>query len=522
MFEPGVPAWFILFRDASDQRCVRFMGARLAMLFGRFRHFPVAAFVVLLSSFMLSTPSEAGLPAVKMLTGVPIDPTTADSYYGSATTHTVGLCNLNAVLCGVPRATAIQELARSLSQGGSLSFDQFASNAFEYIYKNIDTEFRYGLSKGAFGALLDQSGTPFDQAHLMGELLKQGIAAYPAYNSYSVTYQAGTIALTASQFQAWTGLTNAAAACQYLANGGIPFSINGATPSSCSSLSGNVATVTMSYIWVSADGKLFDPSYKTYIQSAGIDLASAMSCGSVGAPTCGSSALSAALSGASTGFDSTAQANYVQTLNYSSLGTTLNTFAQRLQRYIQNNIPTARVQDVVGGHEINFASLPTPGTSLPYSNVTVQHSWSGDIPDQYRSRLNIQFDNINVWLYADETYGYWIEAGAAYSSAGTTRYGTLFFEREKGTSASTTPGLTVGGNPTNEVAPLATSTLGVSSAQATVALQVDHPYAANSGTFMDELENRELSFWRATVFDAGRSEFILLGSIVGGGRAGCG
>ncbi len=71
----------------------------------------------------------------------------------------------------------------------------YALAVFEYVHHNIRTEFRYGLSKGAYGALLDQSGTPFDQAALMIELLRQG--------GVTATYQLGTITLTGAQFTAW-------------------------------------------------------------------------------------------------------------------------------------------------------------------------------------------------------------------------------------------------------------------------------------------------------------------------------
>ena len=467
---------------------------------------------------------EAGLPAVTAVTGTPIDPGSADTYYGTSTTHTAGLCGLNSIMCSLPRATAINELARTLSQGGSLSYGQFAQNVYEYVYKNIDTEFRYGLSKGAYGALLDQSGTPFDQVHLMGELLKQGIGAYATYSGQSVSYQAGVVGLSAGQFQNWTGITNAQAACQYLANGGIPFAVNGQTPASCSTLSGNVSTVSLSHIWISTNGLLYDPSLKAYAVSTGFDIASAMGCGNASSPTCGSSAVTAALTGASTGFDSSAQANYVQSVNYTNLGTTLNNFATNLQHYIEQNKPTAQVQDIVGGWRIDPSQMPTPAASLPYSSVTVQHTWTGDIPDQYRSRLHAQFDNINVWLFADETYGYWLHIAGQYSGTSfTTRYATLFFEREVGTGFLATPNITIGtfynnttgtsSLPTNEIVPLANSTVGnVTTDNVLLSLTADHPYAASSGMYADDVfsNNVRFGYWTSSGKSSGAPGLLLV------------
>lgn len=428
------------------------------------------------------------LPLVKMVNGTPIAPTTADAYYASATTHTAGLCALNSALCSLPRPPAIVELARTLSRGGALTQAQFTQNVFEYVYRNIDTEFRYGLSKGGFGALLDQSGTPFDQAHLMVELLRQG--------GVSASYQVGTITLTPAQFQAWTGLANAQAACQYLANGGIPSIVNGSS-SACSGLSGNVTSISMAHIWVSANATLYDPSFKTYIQKPGIDLAAAMGCGTAASHTCGASAIAAGIPTSSRGYDSTAQANYVQNVQYAALGTTMTGFATNLQHYIQQNAPSANVQDIVGGQQIDPASASASG-GLSYTVVSTAHSWSGDIPDQYRSRLNVQFNGINTWLFADETYGYWLHVGGVYQTSFTALTATLFFEMERSSTAPSS-GLYVNydtseTNPSqsNEIFSLASGTVSNPGYTGTVYLAVDHPYASAGGNYMDDTFNKTL------------------------------
>lgn len=432
------------------------------------------------------------LPLVKMVNGTPIAPTTADAYYASATAHTAGLCALNSALCNLPRPPAIVELARTLSRGGALSQAQFTQNVFEYVYRNIDTEFRYGLSKGGFGALLDQSGTPFDQAHLMVELLRQG--------GVSASYQVGTITLTPAQFQAWAGLANAQAACQYLANGGIPAIVNGSS-SACSGLSGNVTSIGMAHIWVSANATLYDPSFKAYIQKPGIDLAAAIGCGNASAPTCGSQAVAAAIPGSSQGHDASANADYVQNVQYAALGAKLNSFATNLQHYIQQSASTASVQDIVGGQQIDPASAPSVG-GLPYTVNTTAHSWTGDVPDQYRSRINIQFNGINQWLFADETYGYWLHVGGSSQDNFASLSATLFFEMERNGFAppsglyvnpSTAANASMTPVQTNEVFALASATgTNASKYIRTATITVDHPYASSGGAYMDDTLNKNL------------------------------
>jgi len=451
-----------------------------------------------------STAALGGLPAVKQLAPAPISTADADTWYNShpgGNTHTNGLCGINSTICG--RAIAIRELARSLSRGGALSVDQFTLNTFEYVYKNIDTEFRYGLSKGAFGALLDQSGTPFDQAHLMVEILKQGMADFPTSYPAALapTYLAGTVTLDAGEFTSWTGIpsTSAKAACQLLGSGGIPFSFGSAhtTPADCSTVTGSISTVTLSHIWVkvtvSTGTLLYDPSYKAYIQRAPLDLASIMQCTS---QSCGSQAEGAAIPSGSQGVEQIGgfSVNYAQNVQYSALGTKLNTFGTRLQHYIEGNSPTAAVSEIAGGRTIDLASMPTPGLMLPYdSNPTTQHTWAGDIPNQYRSKLRVQFDNIDITLFADETYGYWLHLAGSYGSDPHTHYMTLFYEREKGTSAPPTPNLmysyedAVNPTTTNEIVPLASSTLVRGDPNVgTLSLTGDHPYAATNGTFGDD------------------------------------
>ncbi len=282
------------------------------MFFRRLERVALGAMMVLIAGFCVALhPAHAEF--ANLVTAPLVAPTAAWNRYGAGTNHSAGV---SAWTSDVPEFVA---LARNLGGGGRLSSSQFTQNVFDYVRNNIEVEFRFGLGKGGRGALIDQSGTPFDQAELMVKILRQG--GVPA------SYQVGTINLDGHQFGLWTGLVigldqtqqtftvDAHQACQFLADGGIPATVNGA--SDCTQVSGALSVVTMSHIWVQANGNLYDPSFKTHVLKAAIDISAAMGCGSISAPTCGSSIVSAAMTGATAGTDSTG--GYVQNLNQIAL-----------------------------------------------------------------------------------------------------------------------------------------------------------------------------------------------------------
>ncbi|MEJ0042812.1 MAG: hypothetical protein WDM81_11650 [Rhizomicrobium sp.] len=93
------------------------------------RGFCYKALALSLSFFAWTeAPANAGLPAVKALNGTQVSASAAHTYYNAqgGTIHTNKLRALASVMCGLPHATAIEELARALSRSGTLSSDQFA------------------------------------------------------------------------------------------------------------------------------------------------------------------------------------------------------------------------------------------------------------------------------------------------------------------------------------------------------------------------------------------------------------
>lgn len=405
-------------------------------------------------------------PVTKLDTADLVAPSAASSFYGSSTIRTAGISLSNAA------SPEMKALSRALLGKRNVSNPSeaaaFTQNVFDYVRNNINTEFRYGLSKGGRGALIDQSGTAYDQAQLMVDLLAQaGVTA-----SYSV----GEATVTPAQFGAWTGLVknltdssqsftvDAHAACQLLADGGIPATVAGA--SSCTSLSGSLTgNIVMSHIWVVVNGVAYDPSYKANTLRTGIDLPAAMGCGTQAASTCGSTVSSAGMSGATQGTTS-GGIPYVENFNLASAYATDNSIKSNLASYIlTQNINgqgvAANVWDTLGGAKLN------PQTAAVAPLVYNQRATWTTIPDQFRTKVNAYIGTMCGSFYADEI------AGRALV------YKQLYL-----------------GSPFYSVDDIATSSLSYTAAEACsgvaspyAQIYVDHPYAANSGAYADEVVN---------------------------------
>jgi len=377
--------------------------------------------------------SAMAVPSVKIGTAALISPASADTSYGSSTTstNTTGAST---------RPNEIIELARALNNSPDAIYD--------FVRNNIDTSFMYGLHKGAMGVLADRSGTPFDQAHLMVELLRQG--------GHSPVYKAGTITLTAAQFTAWTGISNGVAACQLLSSGGIPATVNGFTNTACSGVGSSLSNVTMSHIWVEVwiSGSTcpsgvcqFDPSYKPYTVKAGRNLTS-------DAGLTSGQALTQATSGYTNATDASG-VTYVRSLNAATLATQLQTYGTSLQTAINTNVATGEPEDLVGGRAITRYDPPAgqPGLrqgSIPFSPAVLR-TWSGDIPDQYRTSFRVQVtrgafgvptyvQRTDKTVYADEISGRMLVYSSSWSptqtgsTCGSASISNLGLVNEDGTS----------------------------------------------------------------------------------------
>ncbi|HTU65579.1 MAG TPA: RHS repeat-associated core domain-containing protein [Steroidobacteraceae bacterium] len=364
----------------------------------------------------------------------------------------------------------MKALARTLGAdhyaAGRITAAEYAQNVYDYVHNNIDTEFRFGLSKGGRGALIDQSGTPFDQAELMVKLIRSaGIAA---------SYQVGNITLTENDFGRWTGLVrnvvestqtvdvDARSACQFLADGGIPTSL----ATDCTTLTGDVGTVTLVHVWVTAAGKAFDPSFKLYTIHQGLtDLTTRLGCATT---ACGSGSVTAALTGADTankyGFPA------IKSLNETQLSTYLTARSTALANSLKTDNRLASIPQVVSGKRLlDPVSVAAP-TSLSYASAPVL-TWSGEIPDSFRTKLRVRFGPDRTF-FVDELAGRRLQLSDQMPAPD-----ALGFYID-GTDGTAYQQLVSPNNCTTCV-------------DGYLLLDIDHPYAANSNTYADE--HRELT-----------------------------
>jgi RHS repeat-associated protein len=426
--------------------------------------------------------APSALPSVRILKGTLIAPGDAATYYGGATTSTNGLCRdfaSNAAICTSVRPPEVVELARALKGDPNL--------IYEYVRNSIDTEFQFGLQKGSLGVIIDKSGTAFDQAKLMVDLLRQ--------SGLTARYKLGTITLTGSQFYDWTGITDARAACNFLATGGIPATINGSTTSDCS-YTGAVSSATVMHVWVEADVNggtyQFDPSYKAYQHKTGINPASAIGYSA-------GSALGWATSGMASG--SQGGSNYVAGLNGSSLTGNLQSGASTLlTRLKQTDMQGATLADVVGGRLIQpLSDRPTGGwkqTGFAYG-ASASASWTGDIPDPYRTKLGVLSSygtstDFNVSFFVDEIYGR-----------------KLLIDSDLGANG---PGVSVSDPITPRLVlddvVVATGVVrsGPNQTGSQLTLSADHPFASGSGAYGDASVTKQINFLVPTAIVHGWGE----------------
>ena len=471
-----------------------------------FRSLFLFACVALVSAAIAGLPARASyLPSVKIGTAALIAPAVADSFYGSSTTATDGLAGLTGQ--ATPVAPEIVELARALKNNPDL--------IYQYVRNNIETEWMYGLSKGALGASIDKSGTAFDQAALMVALLRQA--------QITASFQAGTISLTAQQFGAWSGLihslgvdgsghqtffVDATAACQFLAAGGIPGTVE--STQDCTTLSGDLPTtgtpVTMAHVWVlatiagsashgcsAANVCTFDPSFKTHNFRLGFaQTAVAMTSGDP-------------LTAATTDMDSGSQSSvpYAHNLNESALATKLALYASNYLTYIKTySLQGNQIEDVVSGMVLTPDNSVVRASTPPYS-ATNTHAWTA-IPDQYRIKLTLAAVESVIYavtppqpptlvtlfnnaFFADEIYGRRLSVGTNFNQTEMTSLNNYNDYKVYLTLDDTVL-------VTKEITPFHPD----SHAPVTLTMQVDHPYAANApgdsyaGTYMDERDERPL------------------------------
>lgn len=297
---------------------------------------------------------------------------------GKSTDSSVRSFSAGAASGMVSAPASIVELARGLKSDVDL--------IAEFVTTQIELTTIFGLQTGAYGALVEQRGTAFDLADLMVQLLRQA--------GYTANYMIGDCRISVAQAAAWFGtdptiIDPIYAPRNLLGNGGIPVAITNVL---------GVDYLDFTHCWVkvniSGSWYVFDPSFKSYTNNAGVNLATATGYNQA-------TFLANARSGA------TINADYVQNLNRSNIRADLTTMTTNLVNYIKTNNFAAPVDDIVGGKTINGITLGARLTSLSYQKPGSTPVEYTSLPNSYKHVLGVVYDNpnINVSFYVADVYG---------------------------------------------------------------------------------------------------------------------
>jgi len=347
------------------------------------------------------------------------------------------------ILSATEATSEITELAKGLKNDPDL--------IYEYVYNYIEYTPIFGSIKGAAATLADGTGNDFDQASLMIALLREA--------DYTANFIYGVIRLDPDQITNWLGINNNINAIgRLLGSAGIP-------AQTWTYPGGSLAYVDVDHVWVKVNIEgidyVFDPSFKEHTIINPVNLASAMGYDQ-------SAFLSNALSG------TTINTDYLQNVNNSNIGNTLTAYADNLINHIKDNHPGADLKDITGGKVINQLSEFPRQTALPYQQ-SITYEWT-EIPSQYKTSFRIQHRGIDETFYSCDIYGKRL---------------TIFYNE------SNQPVLRLDGFP------VTTGSAAAPGTSQELILTVNHPYAANSGTYCDDSRTLHIT--------AGGSYFVVNG-----------
>ncbi|MEZ5958423.1 MAG: hypothetical protein R3C27_14560, partial [Hyphomonadaceae bacterium] len=269
---------------------------------------------------------------------------------------------------------------------------------YAFVRNEIEVVPMFGVQKGARGCLIDKACTPFDQAHLLAELLRAADAHNGSSINFNTVYELGDATFTLTQMTDWLGVSNQTALNEVLADGGIPYSVSGSN-----------YTLLHMIVRITLSGTTYrlDPSFKSHTVRAGISNldtvmgfspASFMSTGSGGA-------LSGASSSAPIGATTGQPVPQVAALNRANARANLQTYSVNLLNDIRNNHANDDIEDIVGGRDI----VPFQGTlptSPGYTLATPRATFSNDVPLALRTQTTITVGSATPFAWTlDEIYG---------------------------------------------------------------------------------------------------------------------
>ncbi len=246
---------------------------------------------------------------------------------------------------------------------------------YEFVHNNIDYVPYFGSLKGATLTLLERSGNDFDQASLMIALLRE--------SGFTAQYTYGTMTLQNSDLANWFGVTNNNTVISLvLGSGGIP-----ATMSSTTTTMTRVcvrATINSAYY-------LFDPAFKAYTETVGIDLATAMNYNK-------SALLSVA--GGTVGTN-----NDISNLNDSALRSQLTSYTNSLIANLRTGHANASMEEIIGGRNITPEFITQHQYPTSWRFAYPNPSYWNTISDTYAHTVRIQSCTFDTTLKTTEIAG---------------------------------------------------------------------------------------------------------------------
>lgn len=315
-------------------------------------------------------------PSIRAVSAALESPASALTYYGGATSSTSD-----------PVDPRIKAAARGLGND--------IDRIYDFVRNSVDYEPGFGLGKGAVGALLDRSGNSFDQTHLFVKLAREA--------GYSARFELGTIALSGADATAWFGISDARALCHVLSGAGIPALVNTYSGDCASIATGAITSVSLLHLWaevqISGSWYSFDPARKSYTavtpRISNLDTVLGMSA---------DEAWTTVTSGA------TINASSISGLNVTGLNTKLATWSNALLTWQRNEAAVsitrpADLEDMLGGRRMVIDEAAHRDADHPLVSGTPT-TWTGEIPDQYRTKLTITGGGLNWSAFADAIAGH--------------------------------------------------------------------------------------------------------------------
>jgi transglutaminase-like putative cysteine protease len=222
---------------------------------------------------------------------------------------------------------------------------------YNWVRNNVDFVPTYGSIQGSEATFEKLRGNSFDTASLLIALLRS--------SNIPARYRYGTVEVPIDQAENWLGgLTNAQAALDLLAQGGIP--------SAPVIAGGAVVAIQFEHVWVEAKLPFFpsrgatsggiatwvplDASFKLYDMSAGIDLQDQV-------PFDGAAALSAVGSGVT----ANSAEGSVSGISFELAQSQLNSYLAQVKSYVASSTQNSSPGSIFGNRQIR----PVNATTLP-------------------------------------------------------------------------------------------------------------------------------------------------------------